>query len=480
MFDKYRAFDHVYELSKFHRIQGSGGLMRAALYVYEQLDLEDKVLLRYRYDGETRYGNMVVPMGWEALGGRVSVEGQVLQDFAQVPLTVVAHSPPGVAEGEVTENLDDCKEKILLTSETDAKRAYLKAMNAGALAVMYYDQALPSTATPYRSLFLKKDEMNYSLPALSVPRRLVPLLRGKRAAVEVRAKRGEAEMPVIFARSSKAKDFLMTAHICHPYPGANDNASGAGLMLELANSGAPASFLWAPEHFGTMAFFSDHDAPYEYGINLDMVGENQKVTGSTLQISYTPLSQKSPYEELLKAVVREVSQGYDLKLDFADYSIGSDHAVLTQNGVPASSFTNWPDKYYHSSEDFADKVSTDMLEMVGTSVLKFLNADVPVYLNDVWESKYKAYLLERFGREDEERLLAVRRKKYRQFLPIPQLYMTPQNVDEFPNFGEALTAYSEYLNLAEQLHEKDALRIASKAYGVSPELLEKAMELMPP
>ena len=471
-FDKYRAFDNVYNISRYHRVQGSEGLLRAAQFIFDRLERDDKKLIKYRYDGETRYGNFVTPMGWDPLGGSLSLGGVRLLGYDDVPLFVVVHSPPGQAEGLVTEDLEASDGKILLTNSRDAKRTYLKAVNAGAIGVIFYSEELPATAIPYRSLFLRSDELSYTAPAVAIPRSIVEKIRGKNVSISVSAKRGPKDMPVIYAGSGEGK-FIISAHMCHPFPGANDNASGAGLALELANSGAKADFLWIPEHYGSLAFFSDHKPKYEFGINLDMVGENQKLTGSTLQISYTPLSQKSAYEEMLKEIVRDVGSSSDIRYDFVDFDIGSDHAVLVQNGIPAVSFTNWPDKYYHSSEDFADKVSTDTLDFVGKVVLKFLSSEPPIYLEEAWRSKYKAYLLSKLGREDAEKLMSIGRSVYENFMPTASPYLTRDNVDVFPDTWGAGAAYLEYSNLKTQLAEQDALRIASKAYNVNEEKIKE-------
>ncbi|MGC8601711.1 MAG: DUF4910 domain-containing protein [Thermoprotei archaeon] len=465
-FSPYRAFDHVYNISRFHRIQGSQGLIDAANYIYDNLKVKEKQMILYDYDGQTKYGNFTVPMGWDPVQGELSVGGKKLIGFDEVPLFIAGHSPSGDVEGIVTEDVQKADGRILMTSSRDARKQYLVAVKRGALGVIFYSDTLPETAVPYRGLFLTKAELSYTIPAVSIPRNLVNKVRDQKVRIKVETKTGPKKMPVIYATTGSR--FLVSAHMCHPFPGANDNASGAGLSLELANAGAKADFLWIPEHYGSLAFFSDHDVSYDFGLNLDMVGENQAITGSILQISYTPYSQKSFYEELIKMIVRDLDYP-SIRYNFVDYDIGSDHAVLVQNGIPAMDFTNWPDRFYHSSEDFADKVSTETLSFVGEIVMEFLSRDVPIYLEEAWKAKYKAYLLEKFGREDAEKLSTLRRAKYRNFLPNASRYMTPDNAEGFPDIRGKGVAYVEYANLSAQLGEEDALRIAAKAYGSTPE-----------
>jgi hypothetical protein len=55
------------------------------------------------------------------------------------------------------------------------------------------------------------------------------------------------------------------------------------------------------------------------------------------------------------------------------FSGGSDHEILSDPsvGIPTPSLTNWPDKYYHTSEDTIEKVNTDTLWNVGVVATTF-------------------------------------------------------------------------------------------------------------
>ena len=58
------------------------------------------------------------------------------------------------------------------------------------------------------------------------------------AAVETTLSRGELPVlnGVIEGASKPNEEVLFIAHICHPSPGANDNASGSALILEVART----------------------------------------------------------------------------------------------------------------------------------------------------------------------------------------------------------------------------------------------------
>ncbi|HWQ21139.1 MAG TPA: DUF4910 domain-containing protein, partial [Clostridia bacterium] len=92
------------------------------------------------------------------------------------------------------------------------------------------------------------------------------------------------------------KPLLLQAHLCHPRPGANDNASGAALLAELVRVLRKVPLereviaLWMPEFYGTIAWLADQKPDLACAIDLDMVGEDQAETCSTLEVTATPWS----------------------------------------------------------------------------------------------------------------------------------------------------------------------------------------------
>ncbi len=126
-------------------------------------------------------------------------------------------------------------------------------------------------------------------------------------------------------------------------------------------------------------------------INLDMVGENQELCGSTLCLDCTPDSIPSYLNDLVFSAIEKANEAYDdrVKLGMISnfryartpYTGGSDHSEFCESttGVPCASLTQWPDKFYHTSMDTMDKVSEDSLRRAGfaaaTAILTVANAD---------------------------------------------------------------------------------------------------------
>jgi aminopeptidase-like protein len=172
------------------------------------------------------------------------------------------------------------------------------------------------------------------------------------------------------------KPILLLAHLCHPRPGANDNASGAALLAELVRVLHTVPLereviaLWMPEFYGTIAWFVDQKPDLACAINIDMVGEDQAKTGSTLEVTATPWSLPSFIADLMAVNLTT----HDFRLTLTGFTWGSDHAILNDASVhvPALSLTQWPDRYYHSSDDTPDKSSVQSFEWVGRGVLDTL------------------------------------------------------------------------------------------------------------
>ena len=99
------------------------------------------------------------------------------------------------------------------------------------------------------------------------------------------------------------------AHLCHPQPSANDNASGSGTLIETARvlntliqSGELAKpqrtirFLWVPEMTGTYAYLSANENRIGETVAAINLGHGRRKPG-TVQRSLD--RRKTPLEPLL-------------------------------------------------------------------------------------------------------------------------------------------------------------------------------------
>ncbi len=190
------------------------------------------------------------------------------------------------------------------------------------------------------------------------------------------------------------EEVVIVAHLCHPQWSANDNASGAATVLEVARTlqGSISEgrldkphrsirFLLVPEISGTQAYLASHEDQIPRmiaGLNLDMVGENQDLCGSSLLVERLPGPAASFADDLAESLLEEMIgetgsfSGLGSYATFrhavTPFSGGSDHYILSDPsvGVPCPMIIQWPDKFYHTSTDTLDKVDPTMLARVGT------------------------------------------------------------------------------------------------------------------
>ena len=178
----------------------------------------------------------------------------------------------------------------------------------------------------------------------------------------------------IIPGTEKRGEVLIISHLCHPKPGANDNASGCGLAMELARALSCAisqgelerpkyniRFMFVPEMYGTIAYLERHPGwprQVKATVNLDMVGEAQE-TMSVANLVTTPWSLPSALNDVAAFYMDRVARrgktyegtkpGLTWLYDVTCFTGGSDHYILVDSsyGIPCVYLGHWPDRFYH-------------------------------------------------------------------------------------------------------------------------------------
>lgn len=199
-----------------------------------------------------------------------------------------------------------------------------------------------------------------------------------------------------------AGELMIVAHLFErpPTPGAADNSSGVAVTLEIARTLAELirrgelaqplrtiRFLWVPEISGSRAFMYANPELADrlvVAMNYDMPGEDLEETDSYLRVKRTPDSRPS-YLNALMANLLEFTDQTEIRTQTGNnapfnyrlvpFIAASDHVVFMDAGIPAMQFNHWPDNFYHSSGDVAER--TDPTEMKRTG---FMGASSFYYL----------------------------------------------------------------------------------------------------
>jgi len=442
------AKSYIAEITRFHRIQASTMFHQAAQHVQNTLlniGLKNAKIEQFESDGAKKYWTHISPMGWEVKNAELKLtepEERLIARYQDTPTCLHTYSNATPPEGVTAELIDvgkgtkpedyegkDVKGKIVLATGR-AKQVHEQAVyKRGAAGVITDTLAYEQTnvresidipdAHSYQSIWPTKEDADKVTFGFSLSKRqgnhLRELLKTKKSVklnAKVEAKLFPGNLDVVTASihgaSKPNEEVFLIAHLCHPQPSANDNASGSGLLIEIARTiqnlidqgkiARPARtirFMWVPEISGTVAYLCTHEdmlSRFVAGINLDMVGENQELCKSTLSIDRTPDSLPSYLNDLMLNLVEQSVKEFDISTNFGSastfrytettHSGGSDHHEFVDStiGVPCVMLLQWPDMFYHTSMDTIDKVSPDSLKRVGwittVAALTLANAGV--------------------------------------------------------------------------------------------------------
>lgn len=167
-----------------------------------------------------------------------------------------------------------------------------------------------------------------------------------------------------------------------PVPGANDGASGVAVLLELAriippdfpaeiwlvffdaeDNGRIAGWDWT---LGSRAFVEDLMGQPDAVVIVDMIGD------ADLNIM---MERNSDLELTAELWAQADALGYsDHFIPVPGYSILDDHTPFLAAGIPAVDIIDFDYPYWHTTEDTLDKVSAESLQIVGDTVLSWLES----------------------------------------------------------------------------------------------------------
>lgn len=431
------AFNNVAKVSSFHRIQCSPGIRGAAHYIHSYLGAEGlqvEVMSYPAKKGVSWWAQESFPE-WVAADAELLLledgKRERLCSFAESKFSLIQRSAPTPPEGIETKMVlvedgadpsayegVDVAGKLVLSRGSVPEIAAVAIDKFGAAGIVVdtmRDQPpvrdrfdLPN-ARQYLS-FWPSDFGGHKAFGFVVTPRQGAALRAQFAAgkkelavsARVNAEYHDGALEVMSAVIPGATDeeVVGIAHVCHPEPSANDNASGCGALIEAAStlsrlvrSGRLARprrtirFLWLPEMSGSYAYLANHEDVIKKtvaAINLDMVGENQALCGSTFTVE-KPIKALPGFggdlaEAILHLMIRETANlggnhAYPMfRWTVGPYSGGSDHNIWGDPsvGVTCPMLIQWPDRFYHTSQDTIDKVDPHMLEVAGVLTATYL------------------------------------------------------------------------------------------------------------
>ncbi len=401
------AWNWIRLISGYHRIKASKDYESIMLKIkdfLEGLDLDSLKVHEFPADGKTQSWNWTPSYGWDVTSGelwQMTPEIKRICFFQENPLCLVTHSRScditgqlvDIGQGEPSELENrDLTQKILLVEGGQHGRIE-KLMKTGALGIISYPSAekvgphldlhIYDAYLPTQEL-LEKISFGFSLTrnqGLDLHNQLKSHEITLRAKIQ--AEIYPSTLKVLDAQILGAEDpdqtILFISHLCHPSPGANDNASGAAGLIEIVRSitnlintnkiskpKRTLEFLWVDEYMGTVPWTFKFQKKLQKTlvcINLDMIGENQMKLNSRFLPSLAPYSNPSIVNDLISYIVPLIADNpkcinsdgtkAPMRYKIIPYSGGSDHTVFNDAffGIPGFMFGHDGDEYYHSSRD---------------------------------------------------------------------------------------------------------------------------------
>jgi len=415
-----RAWDWVAKISQFNRIQASNGYHDSLETIKEELvtlGFDDIEHFKSPADGETKSWGYQAPYQWEIETGELWIEEPEktkLCDFNDIPVSIVTHSKPcdvtaevkdiGIGDEKEDYERNDIEGKFLLMSGPIFRcRPFIE--ECGAIGVIYYPD-LNRTRDNfdrriYNGFFTTKETKNKTKSGFSISynqaMHLKELLQKGTVKVNARIKAEYLEGNLETLTSSiKGTEFpeqeiVIIAHLCHPLPSANDNASGAAGLLELARAykhmvdkkilekpKRTLRFVWVPEFNGTVPWMKHHVDNMRKVlacINLDMIGEHPLKIGYPLEVNLAPRSTPSIMNDITTFFVKKTADhpkgiainGTKIPMSYRlkSFDGGSDHVLFIDSyfGIPSIMFGH-EDTHYHSSMDTVEYCDSTELKRV--------------------------------------------------------------------------------------------------------------------
>jgi hypothetical protein len=255
-FDPGLAMADVHAICAHDRYQASAGITAAADYVADRAraaGLVDVTVLSFPADGAKRWWTYHAPQSWTPVRATLAVAGTAVVSYPDQPYSLAAYSAPTQRGGRPLPLV----RFSAVRAGADPRGALIVAdepVSLGALAaVMTAAGAVAVAADPLGGLAHRAPAQvgrlelpagsglaAFSVTAAQLSRLLNAADAGMTALADVELDAAVSAMPVVTGwlpgtgRAEPDAELLLSAHLCHPRPGANDNASGVAALLGIA------------------------------------------------------------------------------------------------------------------------------------------------------------------------------------------------------------------------------------------------------
>ena len=432
---------NLQDLTLFHRMRGSRGFRAAAERVRDrarEYGLQEVEILELPADGSIFYGTQRSRPAWDADFAELWDGERLAASWQARPVVLAQDSASGEVEAELVDvgagtsegdyQGKEVRGRLVLTSSQPEGAYALAVERFGAAGIISY---APNQVTGWwredetlvrwghMGTFPPPRTFGFMVSLQQARAWQERMARGEtvrlRASVRAGQHPGHYSIPTaVIPGRERGEEIVLSCHLDHLQPGANDNASGCATILEVGRTLAKLirdgrlapprrtiRFVWPPEIEGTIALLNakpELAARARAVIHMDMVGGDAEITKAVFHVTRSPASLPTFVNDVGEAFGRFVNeQSYAfaatgraayplvdpegskraLQAEMSIYSEGSDHQVWTEGSwrVPAIYLNDWPDRYIHTHADGVANIDATKLLRAG-----FLGAASAYYL----------------------------------------------------------------------------------------------------
>jgi len=408
LFSGERAFSQASEQNRLERYFTFPNFEKSAERAGEEFTkagLEDVEVEEFPADNKTSWSGWGDIKAWDVESARlwmVSPEKRLLYDWDEIPQSLVMYSGSYDGEFEIVEwdgETDvDLGGKIPFTSRR-INDVYPQMRVLGIKGIISdFIGTLPGVREPFDIPDAVRWENGGLEPAggecwgFMISPRCGTMLRDlikKRGSVTLRAEIESRNYEGIFKSATGVikgselpeEEILFVSHLYEP--GGNDNASGGGVVLELARSLNSAinrgiikrprrsiRFLLNWEGFGLYAWVHKHKDLVPKilgGLNIDEIGVDQEKGRSILHLFMPPAANPSCVGTLISHLCDKILSPQIRWKSVADRAeIINDTITSDPNiDIVLPCLIQYPSRNYHASSDSLDSLSTEVMERIG-------------------------------------------------------------------------------------------------------------------
>jgi hypothetical protein len=381
-----RARELVLALASLDRAQGSAGLGEACLVAQQHFPEAEAEVFVLPHDGAETWWSFRAPRGWTPWSAWLAVPGEApLASYALMPCILATGSAnlqravrPIVLAGACNGRGPVAGAMLVARDRCEVAAAVTSARESGIAAIVTDAYAIVEATTKEQGAGRIELPPDSTIAVFSLtPGQLDRLLGSGSGLVEAEAiieLGSEPSAGGLATRFDEMSNVLLTAHLCHRAPGANDNASGVAAVLGAmtvlrALLNRPVGVLCGGEIVA--AAWWAHETALRgqlptYVLNADAVAGGPTRCGSSLELE-AGLGPGLPLAAIVVAAAHRLVSTSPCDLVSRPFIGASDHGVFASaKWRPiVASLTCTQDRFNHTSLDGTETLDWARLHHAG-------------------------------------------------------------------------------------------------------------------